>query len=137
MSQSRWPNHILHRWEKENRFCSGIRRQRGWCRRYCGRCGGWRNCGTNRGRTRKRKKVSEQRELDRSKAKLNSFSFFRKAGLKRKQKFSLWRQKFMASIHTIGLETEEVTIPYTDVLYAVYKYIYDTNFTLRPSIKAT
>lgn len=28
--------------------------------------------------------------------------------MKKKQKFSLWRQKFMASIHAIGLESEEV-----------------------------
>merc|ERR1719361_2517189 len=31
-------------------------------------------------------------------------------GLKKKQKFSLWRQKFMASLHTIGLEIEEEVI---------------------------
>ena len=32
----------------------------------------------------------------------------RKFGLKKRERFALWRQKFMASIHALGLETERV-----------------------------
>ncbi|XP_059085679.1 anoctamin-7-like isoform X3 [Tigriopus californicus] len=41
---------------------------------------------------------------------LNEDAKPRKSGMKKKQKFSLWRQKFMASIHAIGLESEEEII---------------------------
>ena len=36
----------------------------------------------------------------------NDFSFSR---LKKKQRFNLWRQKFMASLHARGVEIEEVS----------------------------
>ena len=36
--------------------------------------------------------------------------FYGCRGLKKRQKFSLWRQKFMASLQTIGLEIEEVSV---------------------------
>ena len=34
--------------------------------------------------------------------------FCRKFGLKKRERFALWRQKFTASIHALGLETEKV-----------------------------
>ena len=37
------------------------------------------------------------------------FKFFRKIG-KKKQKFRLWRQKFISGLQSIGLDIESVSI---------------------------